>query len=119
MSVKHIKEYYEEVSAQYHELLNELKDFEKEAQEGMIEPERLDMIKENIKPLTNNYQTLSWIMFLLNKPNKKQKHKTYERQNQKRLNSLDKRFSKEGVINTNNDTLDRLKADFKGNNTNN
>lgn len=109
MSVKHVKEYYNEVCQQRHELLNELKDFEKEAQEGIIEPERFEQIKQNIQPLINNYQTISWIMFLLNKPNKKQKHKRYEQQNKKLLNSLDKTFSKEGIINTNQEVLDGLK----------
>ena len=116
MSVKHIKEYYEQVCDQYHEMLTELKDFEQEAQEGIIEPERFDLIKENIKPLINNYQTLSWIMFLLNKPNKKQKVKRYEQQNKNLLKSLDKRFSKEGVLNTNEETLDRLKHEICGDN---
>ena len=62
MSVKHVKEYFNQVADQYSEMLNELRDFEKEAEQGLIEPERLDIIKQNIQPLVNNYQTLSWIM---------------------------------------------------------
>ena len=60
MAVRHIKEYFEQVAEQYHEMLEEIRDFEKEAEKGLIEPERLDAIKETIKPLMNNYQTLSW-----------------------------------------------------------
>ena len=70
MAVRHIKEYYGKVAQQYLDLLEELKDFEKLANEGMFEPEKLDQIKENIKPLMTNYQTLSYIMFLLNMPNR-------------------------------------------------
>ena len=114
MSVKHVKEYFDQVANQYSEMLNELRDFEKEAQEGLIEPERLDKIKENMQPLINNYQTLSWIMFLLNQPNKKEKVKKYERQNKTLLNTLKKEFSREGVINTNEEVLSRLKHEIKG-----
>ena len=46
MSVKHVKLYYKEICDQYSDLLQELKDFEKEAQEGLIEPERIDNIDE-------------------------------------------------------------------------
>ena len=71
MSVKDVKLYYDEVCQQRQEMLDEIHDFEIECQKGLIEPERLDQIKETIQPLLNNYQTLSYIMFLLNKPVKK------------------------------------------------
>lgn len=114
MSVKHVKEYFNQVADQYSEMLNELRDFEKEAEQGLIEPERLDIIKQNIQPLVNNYQTLSWIMFLLNQPNKKEKIKKYERQNKALLKTLNKEFSQEGVINTNQQVIDGLKQQIKG-----
>lgn len=114
MSVKHVKEYFNQVADQYSEMLNELRDFEKEAEQGLIEPERLDIIKQNIQPLVNNYQTLSWIMFLLNQPNKKEKIKKYERQNKTLLKTLNKEFSQEGVINTNQQVIDGLKQQIKG-----
>lgn len=114
MSVKHVREYFNQVADQYSEMLNELRDFEKEAEQGLIEPERLDIIKQNIQPLVNNYQTLSWIMFLLNQPNKKEKIKKYERQNKTLLKTLNKEFSQEGVINTNQQVIDGLKQQIKG-----
>lgn len=114
MSVKHVREYFNQVADQYSEMLNELRDFEKEAEQGLIEPERLDIIKQNIQPLVNNYQTLSWIMFLLNQPNKKEKIKKYERQNKALLKTFNKEFSQEGVINTNQQVIDGLKQQIKG-----
>ena len=109
MAVRHIKEYFEQVEDQYHEMLEEIRDFEKEAEKGLIQPERLDAIKETIKPLMNNYQTLSWIMFLLNKPNRKQKEKGYEQRNKKLLKSLNPKFSKEGILKENEATIQNLK----------
>ena len=54
MAVRHVKEYYNKVCDQYHDMLNEIRDFEEEAKKGLIEPERLDEIKKNIQPLINN-----------------------------------------------------------------
>ena len=109
MSVKDVKEYYNQVCDQYHDMLNEIRDFEEEAKKGLIEPERLDQIKETITPLMNNYQTLSYIMFLLNKPVRKSKYKRYEERNKKFLQSIEEKNSKKGVLDTNNQTIDRLK----------
>lgn len=116
MSAKDVKLYYDEVCNQYSDMLSELRDFEKEAEQGLIEPERLDKIKESIQPLMNNYQTLSYIMFLLNKPVKKSKHAKYQKQNQKLLNSIKQEFTKQGCINTNEQSLDALKRALSSSN---
>ena len=109
MSVKHVKLYYKEICDQYSDLLQELKDFEKEAQEGLIEPERIDNIKETIQPLMNNYQRISYIMYLLNLPNKKEKAVKYKRQNNKLLNTLSKDNSLEKTIEENSEVINKLK----------
>ena len=108
MAVRHIKDYFEEVAQQYHDMLEEIRDFEKEAEQGLIEPERLDTIKESIQPLMNNYQMLSYIMVLLNKPNRKRKEKDYERRNKKLLSTIKMENTKQGVIQQNKDVLDNL-----------
>lgn len=114
MSVKHIKQYFNEVADQYHDLLEEIRDFESEAKQGLIEPERLDLIKESIKPLVNNFQTLSYIMFLLNMPNRKEKQPRYVAQNKKLLKSIDEKFTKQGIINQNKSVLNNTEKIIKG-----
>lgn len=114
MAIKHVLEYYDEVCKQRQEMINEIKDFEEEAAKGLIEPERLDKIKENIQPLMNNYQTISWIMFLLNKPVNKKKHKNYEKQKSKEISKLDTKYSKEGIIDENKKVLETLNKTIKG-----
>lgn len=109
MSVKHIKEYFNQVAEQYSEMLNEIRDFEKEAEEGLMEPERLEQIKQNIIPLKNNFQMLSYVMFLLNKPVKKEKHKRYTQQNKKLLAQIESENTKEGVLATNQKVIDSFK----------
>lgn len=108
MSVKDVKKYYEAVSSQYLEMVNDIKDFEEAVTKEIIEPERLEQIKQNIEPIKVNYQRLSYIMFLLNLPTKKSKKKKYERQNQKLLKMIGKENMQEAVVEENRETLNKL-----------
>ena len=56
MSVKHVEEYYNQICRQYQEMLDDIKDLEKECTEGIVEPERIDRLKEQIAPIKNNYE---------------------------------------------------------------
>lgn len=108
MAVRHIKAYFEEVAQQYHDMLEEIRDFEKEAEKGLIEPERLDTIKESIQPLMNNYQMISYIMFLLNKPNRARKEKDYIRRNKKLLATIKHENTKQGIMEQNQEVIKNL-----------
>lgn len=114
MAVKHIKEVFNQIADQYSEMLSEIRDFEEEAKKGLIEPERLDTIKESIKPLMANYERWSYIMFLLNKPVKKSKEKKYISQNKKLLEKLSKENSIEASIEENKNVIDTVKKLTKG-----
>ena len=67
----------------------------------MIGPDRLDNIKRQIEPLKNNYMTLSYVAFLLNKPNRDKKEKRYVESNKKKLLKLDFKRSPSGVVTEN------------------
>lgn len=105
MAVKHIKEYYEQVCNQYIQMNEELKDFQKEVEEGLVEPERIENLKKMIEPLKNNYMTISWIMYLLNQPNRDSKERAYQKRNKKFLDSLDKNFNKESIMKQNDEVI--------------
>lgn len=81
MSVKHIKEYYNTVCDQYHDFLEELRDFETLCNEGLVAPEVIEQAKRTIEPLKDNWQKLNYIIFLLNMPNNKNKQNRYANQN--------------------------------------
>ena len=93
MSIKAVKKAYKQICEQYHEMVQDIKDFEKEAAEGLVEPERVDRLKDQIAPIKQNYERWAYIMYLLNQPNRKSKHKNYEKRNLKFLKSLDKNNS--------------------------
>ena len=105
MAVKEIKEYYNEVASQYSEMLAEIKSFEEESKKGLYPPERLEVVKEALQPLKRNYEMLSYIMYLLNMPNKKSKKKAYARRNATLLDCIDKNNTKEGVLAENKQSL--------------
>ena len=105
MAVKHIKEYYEQVCDQYIQMNEELKDFQKEVEEGLVEPERIENLKKIIEPLKNNYMTLSWIMYLLNQPQRDSKERAYQKRNKKFMDSLDKNFNKESIMKQNDEVI--------------
>ena len=108
MSVKDVKNYYDEVSQQYQDMLSEIHDFEELAMNNMFEPERLDAIKQTIQPLMRNYEMISYVMFLLNKPNKKKKHRKYENMMRSKVNSIPKECTKDGVKGTNSGVIREL-----------
>ena len=110
MSVKHIKEYYQQVCDQCNEMIQNLKDLEEYAQTNILEPEKIDKYKEVLQPIKDNYQTLSYIIFLLNQPNKKEKQKKYNQQYKNRLAQIPKENTKEGKLDIGNKTLIELKT---------
>ena len=109
MAVKDIKAYYEEVASQYMDMVNELKDFTELAQNNMFPPERLEQVEQTIQPLKRNYEMLSYVMFLLNKPNRSKKAKKYEKCQNKFIKNLDKCNTREGVLQENIEAINNLR----------
>ena len=83
MAKRHVVEYFDKIANQYKDMLNELKDFEDECNKGLVEPERFDNFKKIIEPLKNNYMTWSYMMYLLNLPNREKKVKIIKRRENK------------------------------------
>lgn len=83
MGVKHVKDYYDQIGNDYHEMIQTLKDMEEECNNGLVSPERVEQLKKMLEPIKTNYARISYIMFLLNMPNKKEKQRWYAKQNSK------------------------------------
>lgn len=80
MSVKHIKKEYERICADYHEMLESIHELEELVSEKAISPERIDELKAPLETMKANYMRWSYVMHLLNMPNKKQKLDRYNKQ---------------------------------------
>lgn len=108
MALKDIRKYYEQVCAQYKEMIENIKDLEKEAAEGLVEPERIDRLAEQIAPLKNNYERWTYMMFLLNQPARKSKVPKYRKMISKKMKELSVSNSIESTIAENNDVLNHI-----------
>lgn len=54
MSVKHIKEFYKQMTSDYNEMCDNLKDLEQECMTKLVEPEVVDNYKKMIQPIKDN-----------------------------------------------------------------
>ena len=81
MARRHVIKYYNEVQDQYIEMLHQADEFEKALKGGFITQEQITQYKDIVAKLKENYERLSYIMFLLNMPNKKSKEARYKKQN--------------------------------------
>ena len=113
MSVKDVREYYLELEKQKADMEQNLKDFAELAEQNMFPPERLKQIKENFAPIIRNYELLSYVMYLLNRPNRKEKASKYDRQNKKVLQAIPKSATKTEVLAQNNHLLTTVKGTIK------
>ena len=78
MARKDFDRYYDQIANQYRELNHVLENMNKELQEGMIEPERVDNLKLTLAPVITSYQQLSYIKYLLDMPTRRNKVKRYK-----------------------------------------
>lgn len=113
MAVKHIKAYYNQISQQYADMLAELHDFEELAEQKLFSPEKIEEIKESIIPLKNNFERWSYMMYLLNLPNRKSRQPKYHKQHKIDLSKLDNKNSIEATVSENTDTLNKLRSDYE------
>lgn len=106
MAKKDFDEYFEQVASQYQEMQENLKEIE---QENLPSDETIETLKALIEPLKNNYLTLSYVKFLLDKPARKEKTNWYVRNNKRLLESVGNR-TKECVVNENDKIIKLMKG---------
>lgn len=105
MSVKAVRKYYDQICEQYHEMIELIHDLEREAEQDLVEPERIERLKEQVAPIKQNYERWTYMMFLLNQPERKPKHEKYRRQNLRLLQNLDKQNDLDSVLEENKASL--------------
>lgn len=81
MSVKHVKKYYHQIEKLYLELLEDLRGMEEDFKKGECTEEELQKLLTPVESLRQNYERLSYIMYLLYRPNKESKNVKYTKNN--------------------------------------
>ena len=114
MAAKDVKEYYFKLIAQKAELEADLADFEEALKNGFITEEQMQAAKDELIPYQINLDRLTYIMYLLELPNRKAKKAKFAKQNKKILNELEKRKADErSVISENKSALDAFRKEVK------
>lgn len=109
MSKRDVQKYYEQICEQRLEMLNNIKEFEEECQKGMIAPERVQQLQEMVQPFNQNYERISYIMFLLNQPIKQERKEKYKKKIEKLKENLQKENSTEAVLEENKQVIENVK----------
>ena len=111
MSKKHVDEYYLKMLSDYTELQSVLEELQKTVTEDTAQAylEQIDMIKEKVRLLEANYKRLSYIMFLLNMPNKNKKVERYKKREHKKLDVIPTEHTQESVEKENSEILNYIK----------
>lgn len=112
MSKKHVEEYYIKMASDYTEMKNVLQQLQDSVteQNAGVYAMQISTIKEQVKLLEANYKRLSYIMFLLNMPNKKKKESGYEKREHKKLDSIPEEHREYAVEKENGDILENIKS---------
>ena len=114
MAVKDVKKYYFKLIAQKAELEADLADFEEALKNGFITEEQMQAAKDELIPYQINLDRLTYIMYLLELPNRKTKKAKFTNQNKKILDELGKRNADEqSVISENKSALDAFRKEVK------
>ena len=113
MAIRHVREYYERMVSDYVEMKRVLEEMEKLSEEkASIALSNIEQIREQVKILEANYKRLSYIMFLLNQPNKESKKQRYLNREKKKLDNIPVSDREEAVIEENTRILETLKSYF-------
>ena len=110
MAKSHVVQYYLEVENQYLEMAENLKEMQQLVAENKISADECDQVLKEVEVLKANYERIAYIMFLLNKPQRK--GKKLDRTTLSWYEAL-KTSSKEAILDENRDALCTLKALIK------
>lgn len=108
MSKKDVDEYYIKVCADYKQLRETLTEMEEEFKNSVQDVDKIEQVRKMIEPLKVNYERISYIMYLFNKPVRRKKKFSYEFENKKRLNNFSN-SSLEDIHRENQEVIKNLK----------
>lgn len=112
MSRHDVVDYYLEQQGVYFEMRDNMKEFDKALKGGFIEQETFDQAQREVEVVKNNYERLSYIMLLLNKPKDKSGKARYDSFNRSLYDSL-KEASRKAVLDESQDALSDLRKLLK------
>lgn len=111
MAKRHFDKYYQSVCKQYFEMKQDLEELNNTNM--VISSDVVDNLKKTIEPLKTNYETLSYIAYLLGLPNRESKVKKHIARLKKGALDTFAGHTAEDIKAQNQIVLDRLKETIK------
>ena len=112
MARRDVIQYYLEQEHEYVEMQETVKELQELASEGKVEESTYLNAKQDIELIKQNYERIAYIIFLLNKPNRREKDKYDAKVNESWYKIL-KTSSKEAVLDESKDALSHLKETIR------
>lgn len=112
MAKRHVIDYYLQVQDLYFEMLNDAKDFDDALKDGFVTQEQVEQSQMMFDRIKDNYDRLSYIIVLLNQPNRKKKLARHQNQNKEVYNYL-REVSQENSLFEMKDDLKKFKEFIK------
>lgn len=114
MAIKQVKDYYKGVEKLYFELVNSLKEMEKEFEKGNVTEEELNKLLIPVNNIKDNYLRLTYILHLLYEPKRRNKVNKYNKQNKDLMKVFtDNHITKEQDLEESNNALSEFKKNLK------
>lgn len=114
MAYKHVKDYFRKIENMFFECMDDVQEFDKMLKDGKFTYEEFEKAAKQVALIKSNYERLSYIMFLFNKPARKEKSAKYARENKKYTDILKTRKADdESVIEETRNSLDNFKKLYK------
>ena len=106
MAKRDFDEYFKKAFNQLRELNETLKRANEEALNNMCDFDFVEKVKARKIAVEENFKTLSWIKYLIDMPNKKEKKKKFA--NVEPYKSLDKKYSQDEILKRNQQIIKEL-----------
>ena len=101
MSRKHVQEYYKQILKTRAEFLKDEEELKEACSNNLVNPSILENHKKAFIPIEEAYNRWSYMIYLLDMPNKKDKRKSYEKRNKEKINSIPNKYKDDDLINEN------------------
>ncbi len=98
MAIRDVKEYYFKMLGQYMEMKADMADFEQALKDGFITEEQLQAAMDEVNRVQQNYDRLTYIMYLLSLPNRKSKQPRYNKINKDLVKGFEVRNATEEAV---------------------
>lgn len=111
MAYRDVIKFRDDLYAQLQEMEENINELAELSRTGMVSPETFENAKVYTDRIKDNYEKVSWVLFLLNKPKRKNKESRYTNQSKKLLRECGN-WNSDTIRKQNNDLINQCKEEI-------